>query len=213
MRNKKIQHGVTLLELLVVVLIIGILSTIAITVYTGQVDRARYAAAADTIRQLEMAITRYEVDTGHLPPSGSGTNLAPSPPNPAIPATGCGYLQLSLLHSLSGDVYQPLHYRWMGPYLELDTRQLGDLNGQPMTSSTPKASVQILDPWYQPYNYIKHQDYQDFGGTRRPSTDPFYPEETYFNPTTFQIFSKGRNMTTNENAFERGLEDDDITNW
>lgn len=210
MKNK--TTGVTLLEILVVVMIIGILSTIAISVYTGQVDRARYAAASDTIRQLEMAISRYEIDVGQLPPSGSGTNLAPSPPNPGSPAMGCGYLQLALLHSLSGNVYQPLDSRWIGPYLELDSNQLGDINGRPVTGATPRASVQILDPWHQPYYYIRHQDYDALGGTRRPPSDPFYPDETYYNPTTFQIFSMGRNMTT-LNVPNRGLEPDDVRNW
>ena len=212
MKARSIDKGVTLLELLVVVMIIGILSTIAITVYTGQVDRARYAAAYETIRQLEVAIARYEVDTGQLPPSGSGTNLAPSPPNPDSPASGCGYLQLALLHSLSGDVFQPLDYRWFGPYLELDSNQLGNINGEPVSSTTPRASVQILDPWYLPYTYIRHQDYEDYDGTRRASSDPFYPDETYYNPTTYQIFSMGRNMTTGSSQ-NRGLEPDDITNW
>ncbi|MCD6386484.1 prepilin-type N-terminal cleavage/methylation domain-containing protein [Candidatus Sumerlaeota bacterium] len=212
MKIEGLTKGVTLIELLVVIMIIGILSTIAVTTYTGQVERARYAACRETIHQLEMAITQYKIDVGQLPPSGSGTNLAPSPPNPTAPATGCGYLQLALLHSLSGDAYHPLDYHWFGPYLELDSRQLGDINGQPISGSTPKAGVQILDPWYQPYYYIRYQDYDTFGGTERLADDPFYPNETYYNPSSFQIFSMGRNMKTYAVPY-RGLETDDVNNW
>ncbi len=212
MKSNKLKQGVTLIELLVVIMIIGILSTIAITSYTGQVERARYAACRDTVHQIEMAVTSYEIDVGQLPPSGSGTNLAPSPPNPSSPATGCGYLQVALLHSLSGNAYNPLDYRWVGPYLDVDQRQLGDLDGNPVEFSTPRASVQILDPWYQPYYYVRSQDYDSFGGTERPTDDPFFPEETYYNPVTFQIFSMGRNGITNPVPY-RGLETDDVANF
>ena len=71
MINKTKKTAVTLLELLVVVMILGILSTIAVTVYTGHVERARVAACRDIIRQIELAVNRYEVDTGQLPPSSS----------------------------------------------------------------------------------------------------------------------------------------------
>lgn len=208
----KSKYAVTLLELMVVVMIIGILSSIAVTVYTGQVERARFAAARDTIRQLELAITRYEVDSGQVPPSSSGNLLAPNAIDAIVPTWGCGYLQVALLHSLSGDVYYPLSYRWVGPYLELDSEQLGDLYGQPLTSAIPKPSVQILDPWGGPYYYTRSDDYVSFGGTRRPPTDPYYDTETYYNPTTYQIFSMGPNGTTNAIPY-RGLEDDDVNNW
>ena len=41
MIEKQNQSAVTLLELLVVIMIMGILASIAVTVYTGHVDRAR----------------------------------------------------------------------------------------------------------------------------------------------------------------------------
>ena len=40
------ERAITLLELMVVVMIIGILSSIAVTVYTGQVEKARIALKA-----------------------------------------------------------------------------------------------------------------------------------------------------------------------
>ena len=66
-----LARGVTLLELLAVVLILGILSTIATNVYVGTLNRARIAATQNTIREIEVAIARYEIDLGQFPPSGS----------------------------------------------------------------------------------------------------------------------------------------------
>src|SRR5690606_20774970 len=56
------KSGVTLLELLVVLVIISILSTIAVGVYTKEVLRAKVARTRAEIRTLEVAINRYQID-------------------------------------------------------------------------------------------------------------------------------------------------------
>jgi len=197
-------------------MIMGILASVAVTVYTGHVDRARVAACRDTIRQLELAVNQYEVDTGQYPPPSSGLPIAPDDllyeGNATQGSFGCGYLQLALMHSLSGNLYEPLHYRWLGPYIELDEDQVGDRFGLPVTASTPKGYVQILDPWGSPYYYLRTVDYASLGGTEYPTDHPFYSTETYYNPSTFQIFSMGRNGTTYSVPY-RGEETDDVNNW
>lgn len=210
------QSAVTLTELLVVVMIMGILASIAVTVYTGHVDRARVAACRDIIRQIELAVNCYEIDTGQIPPSSSGLTFAPDAlvyeGNATQGSFGSGYLQLALLHSLSGDLHRPLHYRWLGPYIELDEEQLGDRFGMSPTASTPMGYVQILDPWGMPYYYIRSDNYSSLGGTRYPTDHPFYASETWYNPSSFQIFSMGRNGTTYAVPY-RGEETDDVNNW
>ncbi len=216
MINKTKKTAVTLLELLVVVMILGILSTIAVTVYTGHVERARVAACRDIIRQIELAVNRYEVDTGQLPPSSSGLTFSPDTliyeGNAFTGSFGCGYLQLALQHSLSGNFYRPLSHRWLGPYMEWDDDQLGDRDGYPIDASVPKGYVQFLDPWGMPFYYIKADHYQMLGGTKYPTDHPFYASETYYNPTSFQVFSTGRNLNTYPVPY-RGEETDDVTNW
>lgn len=215
MITKPKQFAVTLLELLVVVMIMGILASIAVTVYTGHVDRARVAACRDMIRQMELAINRYEVDTGQLPPSSSGLTFAPDDVIYEVTgggSFGSGYLQLALSHSLSGNLYRPLHYRWLGPYIELDEDQIGDRFGMPPSASTPQGYVQILDPWGNPYYYLRADHYASMGGTEYPHNHPFYATETYYNPSSFQIFSLGRNGTTYAVPY-RGEETDDVNNW
>ncbi len=216
MIEKQDQSAVTLLELLVVVVIMGILASVAVTVYTGHVDRARVAACKDTIRQLELAVSQYEVDTGQLPPSSSGLPIAPDQlvyeGNASSGSFGSGYLQLALIHSLSGDFHRPLSYRWLGPYIQPDEDQLGDRDGLPVNLSTPKGYVQLLDPWGLPYYYLRSDHYASMGGTQYPSNHPFFASETYYNPSSFQIFSMGRNGSTYPVPY-RGEETDDVNNW
>lgn len=204
--------GVTLLELLVALLIVAILSSVAVSVYTGQVERARYARARDEIRQIELACHRYEVDTGQFPPSGSQTN----------PTLGCGWLQEALLHSLSGNALSPIDYRWQGPYIDFDYNQFGDINGNafdptllggdPVGPALARGDIQLFDPWRKPYLYIRFDNYATHGGTELPITNPYRLTETYYNPTTFQIISNGRDGQTLAIP-NRGLATDDVANF
>lgn len=206
------KHGVTLIELLVVLLIIGILSTVSIGIYTQHIERARIAAAKDTIHQLEVAVTAYQIDVGQLPPSGSGSNIAPSTPNPSSPALGNGYMQLAIQSSLNANALAPLSMRWIGPYVEIDINKLGDISGNRISASLSPGEVNILDPWSHPYYFVRNQDYATFGGTVRALSDPYRSTETYYNPSTFQIFSFGPNRQT-LGVPDRGTETDDINNW
>jgi len=215
MRSK--QRGVTILELLVVLAILGLLVTIAYTVYSGHIFRAKITAAVTQIHELELACAQYEVDTGQYPPSSSGSRLAPGPIDPInVPgegAIGCGYLITALVASLSGNPYSPIDLRWKGPYLELEPSQLGTVLGEPLDPEQPlqMPQVQLLDPWGMPYYYVRSVDYATFGGTVLPGTGPF-ASEVWYNPSTVQIVSFGPNQTSAPRP-TLGLEDDDITNF
>jgi type II secretory pathway pseudopilin PulG len=211
----------TLLELLVVVLIISILSTIAVGVYTGAVERARVAGAHAEVRQIAVAVERYYLDVGQYPPSSTGT-VFPSDPastdelDPNIDGIGCGYMVLALQHSLSGNANAPLDARWRGPYLNLDREQLGfitedGLVGNDLTGVLP-SQVQMLDPWGTPYRFLRFDDYEIMGGAELPVGHPFQLTETFYNPSTHQIVSNGPNRTTLESP-EVGLDTDDVTNF
>lgn len=202
-----------MIELLVVVLILGLLATLAVGVFTTQVERARYAKARQTIAALELAINRYQIDNGSYPPSGSG--------NPTGPQTfeGNGLLHLALVHSMSGDMNNPASPRWQGPYITIQEDELGNINGTPLVDLNPVPSageIQILDPWRSPYRYVRccgsaTDNYDVNGGTLLPIGSPFAAEK-YYNPSTFQIVSKGRNGLTGGPGFA-GLEDDDVNNF
>ena len=59
--NKK---GITLLELLVVIVIVGILATVAIPVYTGYMQRARRADAKTALEQVRASQEMWRAENG-----------------------------------------------------------------------------------------------------------------------------------------------------
>lgn len=209
------NKGVTILELLVVLVIISILSTIAVGIYSNQIMRARYAKARAEIRVLETAIAQYEVDTGDIPPSGSGNNIAPNNIDPSDPYVGCGYLTLALRSSLNGQPNSPISARWQGPYVYWDYNRLGDVSGQPITgagNTAPLPGISFLDPFGMPYQYIRAEDYLDLGGAELPASNPFAGSETWYNPSTFQIISYGADRTSLAHPLV-GTATDDISNF
>lgn len=59
--------GITVLELVIVVAVLGVLAAIAIPQYVGYQERARVKQAIAAIRTLEMEIDRYRTEFGRLP--------------------------------------------------------------------------------------------------------------------------------------------------
>lgn len=213
--SRRSHKGVTFLELLVVLVVISILSTIAAGVYSKEVLRAKYATTKSEIRSLEVAIAQYEADTGQLPPSGSGSSLAPGPIQTVGTSLGSGYLQVALRSSLNGDFQNPLSPRWVGPYINWDYSRMGSLDGTPVNSENftgTQGQVSFLDPYGSPYFYTRAEDYETRGGTELPATSVFRATERFFNPSTFQIISLGPNRESLATPL-RGLDGDDITNF
>ncbi|MFQ5700693.1 MAG: prepilin-type N-terminal cleavage/methylation domain-containing protein [Acidobacteriota bacterium] len=63
------ESGLTLVELVLVVAILGTLSAIAVPVLGDYIDEARQTKAIADIRQLSVAIMNFEMGTGSLPDS------------------------------------------------------------------------------------------------------------------------------------------------
>ncbi len=61
------MQGLTLIEVMIVIVIIGILSSIAIPAYFNSKDKARIAATISEIKILEKMIRAYNVDHGAYP--------------------------------------------------------------------------------------------------------------------------------------------------
>ena len=69
MRNRRIQSGFTLIELMIVMAIIGILATLAIPSYVTAIKHAREAVLKEDLHIMRAAIESYTMDKGKAPQS------------------------------------------------------------------------------------------------------------------------------------------------
>ncbi len=66
------QHGFSLIELLIVIIIIAVLAAIAIPMYLGQRSNAKDATVKEGVHALQIGLVSYAADNnGALPPSGN----------------------------------------------------------------------------------------------------------------------------------------------
>ena len=63
----KSQSGVTLLELIIVVAIMGLIMGVALPSYQDHVDSVNVGLATADIKRIEQAIERYYIDTNSYP--------------------------------------------------------------------------------------------------------------------------------------------------
>ncbi len=80
MSNKNTQHGFTLLEILVVVIILGIMASLILPNIMGRTDQARVIAAKNDIRTLTGALKLYRLDNGSYPSTEQGLEALVSQP-------------------------------------------------------------------------------------------------------------------------------------
>jgi len=86
MSKLKRQHGFTLLEILVVVIILGIMASLVLPNIMGRTDQARVIAAKNDIRTLTGALKLYRLDNGSYPSTEQGlTALVNRPTADPVP--------------------------------------------------------------------------------------------------------------------------------
>lgn len=80
------QRGFNLIELMIVVAIIGILSSIAVPAYTDYTQRARVSAALAAVQSLQTAVSLCWQIEGTMSSCAFGTNGVPNlPTSPELP--------------------------------------------------------------------------------------------------------------------------------
>jgi type IV pilus assembly protein PilA len=79
MFRSRIKHGFTLIELLIVVVIIGILASVAIPKFQNTKGKARAASLKSDLRNLATAQEAYFYQSGTYTLSLTALNFVPSP--------------------------------------------------------------------------------------------------------------------------------------
>ncbi|MDQ6707484.1 MAG: type II secretion system protein GspG, partial [Acidobacteriota bacterium] len=72
MRPRNAQAGVTLIEMLVVVMIIGLFAALVVPKMLQKSDAARITAARAQIEAFQTALGTYKLDTGTYPSTEEG---------------------------------------------------------------------------------------------------------------------------------------------
>ena len=87
-RSRKSIRGLTLIELLMVILIVGILAAIAVPTYSGYMQRARRADAKTALEQIRGAQEMWRAERGtYAINDGNGTAVAKLQTTMGAPAT------------------------------------------------------------------------------------------------------------------------------
>ena len=93
MERMERRHGFTLIEIMAVVLIIGLLTTLVGIAILPQIDKSRVIAARTQIKNLEAALETYRMDNARFPTTEQGLHaLIEAPPDVRNFQTG-GYLR------------------------------------------------------------------------------------------------------------------------
>ena len=71
-KRRKAEAGVTLIEMLVVVMIIGLFAYFVLPKYMGQADKAKKTAARAQISSYVTALSTYKLDVGTFPTTEQG---------------------------------------------------------------------------------------------------------------------------------------------
>lgn len=79
--NRRIQHGFTLIEIMVVIVILGILATVVVPRIMDRPDQAKVVKAQSDIRALEAALNLYRLDNFNYPTTDQGLEALVTQPS------------------------------------------------------------------------------------------------------------------------------------
>lgn len=121
-RNRRGERGLTLVELLVVLLIIGLIAAFAVPQVMKYLGGARQDSAAIQINQLSGILDLYRLDVGRYPSASEGLDALLEQPSGADGWNGPYVKKADSLVDPWGEPYQ---YRVPGQHGDFDLYSLG----------------------------------------------------------------------------------------
>ena len=114
--------GLTLIEILVVIAILGVLAALIVPRVVGRTDEARAVAAKQDIATILQALRMYRLDNDRYPSSAQGLDaLVVRPPSEPVPRNWKQYLD-----KVPKDPWgQPYQYLSPGRHSEVDVFSFG----------------------------------------------------------------------------------------
>ncbi len=210
------DHGFTLVEILVVIGIITVLSALLVPMVLSGRRRSMEKNTKLLIQELTVGLNGYVQKAGDYPPTRlseeydvSGNDL-----NDGIESV------IACLSSQNRG----------GPFLEhredllanTDSDQIGNADATKALNSIfgNDKLWEYVDPWGNPLVYFHNRDYEaifevlDANGEKVEVSAARSPKtETYFSPTTYQLWSFGPNAKNENGLYETDGFADDIGSW
>jgi general secretion pathway protein G len=121
LKRRRKQRGVTLIELMVVLVIIGLIAAFAVPQVLKVLDDSRQKSAAIQIKALAGALDIYKLDTGQYPPDDSLDALVKEP----VGADRWNGPYITSADSLIDPWGRPYQYRFPGDHGAYDLYSLG----------------------------------------------------------------------------------------
>ena len=81
--RRKYQHGFTLVEMLLVLVILATLAAVVVPKFAGRSKQAKETSARSQIANLEISLDMFETDNGYYPSGSDGLNELVNQPNNA----------------------------------------------------------------------------------------------------------------------------------
>ena len=85
---RRSERGLTLIEVMIVVVILGIIATITVVQLSDEPDRARVAKAKTDMRSIETALELYRLDNYSYPAGDQGLHALVAPRSGGLSSSG-----------------------------------------------------------------------------------------------------------------------------